>query len=91
MICIISVSQKEEEGENSYCYMVCKGQNWIKIKQKVTEHMGTLKPLTPMNDQDRISPCNVNTISSRQVMRTKKYIKKRIFSWPTTKFSELTS
>ena len=29
-------------------------------------------PVTPMSDQDRISPCNINTISSIQVMRTKK-------------------
>ena len=28
-------------------------------------------PLTPMSDQDRISPYNINTISSIQVMRTK--------------------
>ena len=28
--------------------------------------------LTPISDQDRISPSNINTISSRQVMRTKK-------------------
>ena len=27
-----------------------------------------LNPLTPMRDQDRISPSNINTISSRQVM-----------------------
>ena len=33
-----------------------------------------LKPLTPMSDQDRISPYNINTISSRQVMRIKKKI-----------------
>ena len=26
-----------------------------------------------MSDQDRISPYNINTISSRQVMRIKKY------------------
>ena len=30
--------------------------------------------LTPMSDQDRISPYNINTISSRQVMRIKKNI-----------------
>ena len=30
-------------------------------------------PLTPMSDQDRISPYNINTISIRQVMRMKKY------------------
>ena len=31
-----------------------------------------LKPLTPMSDQDRISPYNINTMSSRQVMRIKR-------------------
>ena len=31
-------------------------------------------PVTPTIDHDRISPYNVNTISSRQVMRTKKNI-----------------
>ena len=31
-------------------------------------------PLTPISDQDRISPNNINTISSRQEMRTKKNI-----------------
>ena len=33
-----------------------------------------INPLTPMSDQDRISPYNINTISSRQVMRIKKNI-----------------
>ena len=36
-------------------------------------------PLTPMSDQDRISPYNVNTISIRQVMRMKKNTSLRIF------------
>ena len=31
-----------------------------------------LNPLTPMSDQDRISPYNINTESSRQVRRIKK-------------------
>ena len=31
-------------------------------------------PLTPVSDQDRISPYNINTISNRQVMRIKKNI-----------------
>ena len=34
----------------------------------------TLNPFTPMSDQDRISPYNINTISSRQVMRIEKNI-----------------
>ena len=34
----------------------------------------TLNPLFPMSDQYRIFPYNINTISSRQVMRIKKNI-----------------
>ena len=33
-----------------------------------------LNPSTPMSDQDRISPNNTNTISSRQKMKVKKNI-----------------
>ena len=33
-----------------------------------------IEPLTPMSDQDRISPYNIKTISSKQVMRIKKNI-----------------
>ena len=47
-------------------------------------------PLTPMSDQDRISPYSINTISTRQVMRIKKNINLGIISWSNTKFSELT-
>ena len=44
-----------------------------------------------MSDKDRISPYNVNTISTREVMRIKKNISLGISSWSDTKFSELTS
>ena len=37
-------------------------------------------PLTPMSDQDRISPYNINTISTRYVMRIKENINLRIIS-----------
>ena len=45
--------------------------------EKVNSLQGnnSLNPFTPMSDQDRISPCNINTISSRQPMRIK--------TWPT--------
>ena len=33
-----------------------------------------VNPLTPMSDQDRISPYNIKIISSRQVMRKKNNI-----------------
>ena len=52
---------------------------------------GGLNPLTPMNDQYRISPYNINTISSRWVMRIKKNINLGIISRSNSKFSELTS
>ena len=39
-----------------------------------------INPLTPISDQDRISPYNVNTISSRQVMRIEKNINRGIIS-----------
>ena len=37
-----------------------------------TKTVSPFDPLTPMSDQDKISPCNINTISSRQVLRIKK-------------------
>ena len=43
-------------------------------------YMGHVNPLTPMSDQDIISPYNINTISRRQVMRIKKNISYEIIS-----------
>ena len=49
-----------------------------------------LNPLTPISDQDRISSYNIDTVSTKQVMRKKKNIDLEILSWSHTKFSELT-
>ena len=38
------------------------------------ENILYVNPFAPMSDQDRISPYNINIISSRQVMRIKKSI-----------------
>ena len=43
-----------------------------------------------MSDQERISPYNINTISTTYVMRMKKNINLGIISWSNTKFSEQT-
>ena len=43
-----------------------------------------------MSDQDRISPYDINTITSKQVMRIKKNINEGMISWSTTKFSKQT-
>ena len=42
----------------------------------------SFNPLTPMSDQGRISPYNINTISSRQVMRIKKILIRRLLVDP---------
>ena len=39
-----------------------------------------LNPFTPMNDQDRISPYNIDRVSGSQVMRMKKNINYGIIS-----------
>ena len=44
-----------------------------------------------MSDQDKISPYNINTTSSRQVMSLKKNINEGIVNWSNTKFSKVTS
>ena len=49
-----------------------------------------IDPVTPMSDQDGISPYNIDTMSIRQVMRIKKTINLGIINWSNTKFSELT-
>ena len=46
----------------------------------ITHTKRNINPFTPTSDQDRISPYNVNTISSRQVMRIEKNINHGIFS-----------
>ena len=40
----------------------------------------TVNPLTPMSDQDRISPYNINTVSTKRVMRINKNINLGILS-----------
>ena len=66
-----------------------KQENWISIFitflhwllhsvlctfRQVLKRRTLFNPLTPLSDQDRISPYNINTISSRLVMRIKKNI-----------------
>ena len=43
-----------------------------KITWLIINRVDDVNPLTPTSDQDRISPYNVNTMASRQVMRIKK-------------------
>ena len=50
-----------------------------------------MNTLTSISDQDRISPYNINTISSRQVMRIKKISIGELLIDQNTKFSKLTS
>ena len=49
-------------------------------KEDSTSLQSRLTLITLMSDRDRISPHNINTISSRQVMRIKKNINKETIS-----------
>ena len=42
-----------------------------------------------MSDRDRISPYNINTVSSRQVMRITKNTNQEVLRWSNTKLSKL--
>ena len=62
-----------------------RGNNKKKVSNKgllfnLTPTCFELNPFTPTSDQDRISPYNINTISSRQVMRIEKNINHGIIS-----------
>ena len=59
-------------------------------RKQIPWSLTLLNPLTPMSDQDRISPYYIYTISCRQVMRIKKNINYGITNWSDTKFSKLT-
>ena len=59
--------------------LVCWTLDSVDLITKGTENAGNphndewaVNPSTVMRDQDRISPYNINTISSRQVMRIEK-------------------
>ena len=59
--------------------LVCWTLDSVDLITKGTENAGNphndewaVNPSTVMRDKDRISPYNINTISSRQVMRIKK-------------------
>ena len=49
-----------------------------------------INTLTPRSDQHEISLYNINSLSSRQVMRIANIINYGLLPWCKTKFSELT-
>ena len=80
--------------KSNWNFLHCTDQKDLEISMQVRFMMCSLNffnPLTPISDQDRISPCDINTTSRRQVMRIKKNISERIISWSNIKFSKLTS
>ena len=54
--------------------------NVHKLEGIINNQILRVNPFTPTSDQDRISPYNINTISSRQVMRIEKNINHGIIS-----------
>ena len=72
-----------------YVHFIC--IFWVNLYLSRTVTSTPFLPFTPTSDQDRISPYNIYTISSRQVMRIEKNVNYGIISWSNTKFSELKS
>ena len=65
-----------------------------KILRQVKSGMKIIKTISSfalISDQNRFSHCNINTISSRQVMRIEKNINYGIISWSNTDFPTLIS
>ena len=48
-----------------------------------------LNPLSPNSDQHQISPCNINALENRVVMRTRDMITEDEFAWYFINFSPL--
>ena len=65
--------------------------SWVFDPVEVYIDRTCFNPLTPVSDQDRISPYIINTIAIRQVMRIKRNSNKGIISWSSNKFSKLKS
>ena len=80
--------------KNTYLYLCSKEKPLAEIAYNkcwnVFALLHNINPLTPISDQDRISPYNINTISTRKVMRIKKNINLGIIDWSITKFPDLT-
>ena len=66
----------------------CESSSLTELCSVLTSYCN-VNPLTPMRDQDRISPYNINTISTRLVMRMKNNINLEIISSSNTKLSGL--
>ena len=49
--------------------------------------MSAFNPLSPKSDQHRISPCNINALYHRVVMRIKDMIRQDKFDWYFINFS----
>ena len=75
------------EISNALSRSQCKTCPFIHNVEKMSGPKRSINPVTPMSDQDRISPYDINTISTSQVMRIKKTIDLGIISWSNTKFS----
>ena len=70
-----------DDGEFFAYSLSHKGSDWVTIKVLIVcLHKEFIYPFTPTSDQDRISPYNMNTISSRQVTRIEKNINHGIIS-----------
>ena len=75
--------------EAFFCPKVSNGWEIERFELRVVRGRN-VNPLTPVSDQDRISPYYICTISCRQVMGIKENINYGTTNWSGTKFSKQT-
>ena len=72
-------------------YTMCSCQELTGISRCCKRHIiEPFNPFTLTSDQRQNSPYNISTISTKEVMRTKKNINLGTISWSNTKSSEIT-
>ena len=72
MLCLIAIKKKKLKGVipfprpslSSFTLTPLSHHTFLPPRIYLSPSLA-LKPLTPMSDQERISPCNINTISTR--------------------------
>ena len=81
-----SLQAKNSTLFSGLCFISWKASSYYSPTTDPLAIIAFFNPLTPISDQDRISPHNINLISSIQVMRIKENISQGLFVDPIPNF-----
>ena len=72
------VEEWNEDLDGMECF-VLEGRKFVRLpEEEIGESLCCFNPLTPRSDQHVTSPYNIHTLSSHQVMRILKLIRKKL-------------